>query len=173
MLISLNFLKMSDPAWRRTSLDDFKQAYRRERVQHQIEYFSRHAGHSAIEVRRYQAVIWVSVFFAASLNLWIVWKAHGPNRLALEPWKLALALAAATCFQVATAAGALLVVNDHQRRRERYREVHRMLLQWDKQLELSETWPIVLRITSKVEKALLAELIEWRSLIRNRKVPRK
>ena len=173
MLTSLNFLKMSDPAWRQTTLDDFKQAYRRDRVQHQIEYFSRHASHSAVGVRRYQGVIWVSVFFAASLNLWIVWKAHGPNRLSLGPWKLALALAAATCFQIATAAGALLVVNDHQRRRERYREVHRMLVQWDKQLELSETWPIVLRITSKVEKVLLAELIEWRSLIRNRKVPRK
>lgn len=173
MLMSLNYLKMSDPKWRQTTLEGFKQGYRENRVQHQIEYFSRHASHSALEVRRYQGVIWVSVFCAASLNLWIVWKAHGPNRLALEPWKLALALAAATCFQIATAAGALLVVNDHQRRRERYREVHRMLLQWDKQLELSETWPIVLRITSKVEKALLAELIEWRSLIRNRKVPRK
>jgi hypothetical protein len=64
-------------------------------------------------------------------------------------------------------------VNDFQRRRDRYRELHRMLMQWDKQLELSRTWSTVLRITSVIEKALLAELIEWRSLIRNRKLPQK
>jgi hypothetical protein len=31
----------------------------------------------------------------------------------------------------------------------------------------------VLRIASTVEKALLAELIEWRSHIRNQKLPQK
>jgi hypothetical protein len=46
-------------------------------------------------------------------------------------------------------------------------------VQWDKQLELSETWPIVLRIATTVEKALLAELIEWRSHIRNQKLLQK
>jgi hypothetical protein len=81
---------------------------------------------------------------------------HGPNSLIPGRWKPALALAATTCFQIATVAGALLVVNDHQRRRECYQELHRMLTQWDKQLELSQ--------------ALLAELIEWRPLIRRRKV---
>ena len=173
MLASLNFQKLSDPGWRHGTLDEFKRTYRKDRVQHQIDYFSRHADHSAREVRNYQGVIWASVFLAASLNLWVVLNTHSSNPMAMGRWKLALALAAATCFQIATAAGALLVVNDHQRRRERYRELHRMLLQWDKQLELSETWTIVLRITSTVEKALLAELIEWRSHIRNRKVPRK
>jgi hypothetical protein len=33
--------------------------------------------------------------------------------------------------------------------------------------------PIVLRIASTVEKALLAELIEWRSHIRNQKLPQE
>ncbi len=135
--------------------------------------FSRHASHSAAELRKYQGIIWVSVALAASLNLWMVLGPHGPNSLILGHWKSALALAATTCFQIAMVAGALLVVNDHQRRQERYQELHRMLTQWDKQLELSQTWPIVLRITSMVEKALLAELIEWRSLIRHRKVPQK
>ena len=84
-----------------------------------------------------------------------------------------MAFVATIFFQTATVAGALLVVNDHQRRRQHYRELHRMLTQWDKQLELAQTWTIVLRITSLVEKALLAELIEWRSLIRHRKLPQK
>jgi hypothetical protein len=173
MLTSLNFLKMSDRALRQTTLEEFKRLYRAERVQNQIAYFSRHADYSAAEVRKYQIINWASVFVGASLNVWIVLSARGLGGLVLGNWKTALALAATTCFQVATVAGALLVVNDHQRRRERYRDLHRMLVQWDKQLELSQTWPIVLRITSMVEKALLAELIEWRSLIRHRKVPQK
>jgi hypothetical protein len=173
MLASLNFLKMSDRSLRQTTLEEFKRLYRAERVQNQIAYFSRHADYSAAEVRKYQIITWASVFVGASLNVWIVLSARGLGGLVLGNWKTALALAATTSFQVATVAGALLVVNDHQRRRERYRDLHRMLVQWDKQLELSQTWPIVLRITSMVEKALLAELIEWRSLIRHRKVPQK
>ena len=76
-------------------------------------------------------------------------------------------------YALATVAGSLVVVNDYVRRRDRYRELHRMLVQWDKQLDLSETWHIVLRIATTVEKALLAELIEWRSHIRNQKLPQK
>ena len=173
MLRSLNFLKMSDRSWRPTMLDDFKGFYRRDRVQNQIEYFSRHATLSAKEVRRYQIVTWVSVILGASFNIWMLLGPHVWSGLSPGHWKPELAFAATIFFQTATVAGALLVVNDHQRRRQHYRELHRMLTQWDKQLELSKTWTIVLRITSMVEKALLAELIEWRSLIRHRKVPQK
>jgi hypothetical protein len=173
MLTSLNFLKLSDRASRQTTLDEFKRLYRGDRVQHQIAYFSRHASRSATAVRRYRGIIWASVFLAVSFNLWMLLGPRLLTGLTLGRSKPELALAATTCFQIATVAGALLVVNDHQRRRQHYRELHRMLTQWDKQLEISQTWPIVLRITSMVEKALLAELIEWRSLIRHRKVPQK
>jgi hypothetical protein len=84
-----------------------------------------------------------------------------------------LSLSVAILFQIATVAGSFVVVNDYVRRRDRYYELHRMLMQWDKQLELSQTWPVVLRISTSVEKALLAELIEWRSHIRNQKLPQK
>ena len=63
-----------------------------------------------------------------------------------------MALSIAICFQVATVAGSLVVVNDYVRRRDRYRELHRMLLQWDKQLELARTWPIVLQSPSPWKK---------------------
>jgi hypothetical protein len=173
MLTSLNFLKMSDRSSHKTTLDDFKRSYRRDRLQNQIDYFSRHANHSAKAVRRYRIFTWISVFVGGAFNAWMLLSAHGLNVWNPGRWKPEIALAAATCFQIATVVGALLVVNDYERRRDRYRDLHRMLIQWDKQLELSETWPIVLRITSMVEKALLAELIEWRSHIRHRKVPQK
>lgn len=173
MLTTLNFLKLSERASRQTTIENFKRLYREERVQHQIAYFDRHASRAAAQVRKYQLVTWASVSLAVALNIWILLNAHGLNDWISQRWKPVLALAATAGFQIATVAGSLLFVYDYQRRRERYRDLHRMLSQWDKQLELSQTWPIVLRVTSLVEKALLAELIEWRSLIRHRKMPEK
>jgi hypothetical protein len=173
MLTSLNFLKMSDRKERENSLDEFKRLYRGGRVQHQIAYFSRHANHAAAWARRYRNVTWVSIILAAGLDFWLLLNAHGLNHWISGNLRSELALSVAIFFQIATVAGSLVVVYDYVRRRDRYRELHRMLVQWDKQLELSQTWPIVLRIATTVEKALLAELIEWRSHIRNQKLLQK
>ncbi len=173
MLTSLNFLKMLDRAASENSLDEFKSVYRENRVQDQIAYFSRHANHAARRARQYRMVAWGSTAVGAGLNFWLLLNVHGFNHWISMRARPELALSTAIFFQLATVAGALVVVYDYVRRRDRYRELHRMLLQWDKQLELSETWPIALRIATTVEKALLAELIEWRSHIRNQKLPQK
>ena len=173
MLTSLNFLKLSDRVARHDNLDEFKRLYRTSRVQDQIAYFSRHADHAAAWARRYQIIAWASTGLAAALDFWLLLNAHGLNHWISAGLRPKLALWVAIFFQVATVAGSIVVVNDYVRRRDRYRELHRMLAQWDKQLELSETWAIVLRVASTVEKALLAELIEWRSHIRNQKLPQK
>jgi len=173
MLATLNFLKMSDRAARANTLEEFKRLYRGGRVQHQISYFSKHANQAAARARHYRIVTWASTIVAAGLDFWLLLNAHDLSHWISARLKPQLALSVAVCFQIATVAGSLVVVYDYVRRRDRYRELHRMLLQWDKQMELSQTWPIVLRIASTVEKALLAELIEWRSHIRNQKLPQK
>jgi uncharacterized membrane protein (DUF485 family) len=173
MLTSLNFLKLSDRASHKNNLEEFKRLYRASRVQDQIAYFSRHANQAAARARQYRIVTWASTILAAGLNFWLLLNAHGLNHWISVRLRPELAVTVALCFQIATVAGSLVVVYDYVRRRDRYREMHRMLLQWDKQLELAETWHIVLRIASTVEKALLAELIEWRSHIRNQKLPQK
>jgi hypothetical protein len=173
VLASLNFLNLSDVASRKSTLEEFKRCYREERVQHQIAYFDRHASKASDKVRKYKILAWASNSLGLALNFWILMNAHGLNHWIQPRWKPPLSFAVTTFFQVATVAGALLFVYDYQRRRERYRNLHGMLAQWDKQLELAQTWPVVLKITSLAEKALLAELIEWRSLIRHRKVPAK
>jgi hypothetical protein len=173
MLSSFNFLKMSDRAGKNPDLDEFKRQYRSGRVQDQIAYFSRQADRAAAWAHRYRVVAWTATAVAATVNFWLLLNAHGLNHWISPRLRPELALWVTIFFQVATVAGSLVVVNDYVRRRDRYRELHRMLLQWDKQLELSETWPIVLRIASTVEKALLAELIEWRSHIRNQRLPHK
>jgi UDP-N-acetylmuramyl pentapeptide synthase len=173
MLASLNYLKISDAADRRTTLDDFKKSYREERIQDQIEYFSRNATRSDQKARNYKATVTSAVILALCANLWMLLGSFWLKKYFGTNWLTALAFAGTVCFQIATVAGALLVVNDWRRRRERYRELHDLLVIWDKQIASARTWPILLRIATRVERALLVEVLEWRSLIRNRKLPRK
>lgn len=83
-----------------------------------------------------------------------------------------LPLVASALFQVATVAGALLVVNECERRERRYKEIHRSLADWEIELRAFHTWPPVIEVVSKIERALLVELLEWRSLLKNMKMPR-
>ena len=173
VLMSLNFLKMLDRGRNAASLDEFKRRYRRERVADQTQYFIRHAAQAASQARRYRAASWICIGLAASANTWIFVNAHMIRSLNSGPWKPWLSLGASIAFQIATIAGALLAVYDCNRRRQRYREMHRQLENWDAQLEALRTWPSVLRVAGQIERVLLAELIEWRSLVRNPKVSKK
>lgn len=164
VLMSLNLLRMLDRGRRAVSLEAFKQRYRRERVASQIDYFLHHAAQSAVEARQYRAATWACIGLASALNIWLLVSALGVRSFDPGPGKHWLALGASIAFQIATVAGALLAVNDCDRRRQRYRELHQQLGKWDAQLEASRTWLSMLRVAGRIERALLAELIEWRSL---------
>jgi hypothetical protein len=167
VLSSLNLLKMLDRKRAEASLEEFKRRYRKERLAGQIDYFFKHAAQSAAEARRYRAAILACIVLGAVATIWR-FSIHGA-----VPWKYSLALSASVVFQIATVAGALLAVNDCDRRRERYGELHQQLGDWEAQLEALRTWPSVLRVAGQIERALLAELIEWRSLVRNHKMRKK
>jgi len=173
MLMSLNFLKMSDSPNRKAVLEDFKHEYREGRVQGQMDFFWKSATRSEKKARQYKFLITGSVIIALTANIWMLLNAVWLKGLSQAPWKQILPLSGSVFFQLATIAGAMLVVNDYQRRRTRYRELHDLLQEWDKQLEFARTWSIVIRIAEMVEKALLAEVIEWKSLILHHKLPRR
>jgi hypothetical protein len=173
MLISLNLLKMRDRAQEKMPLEEFKQQYRKERVADQIAYYSRHADRSAVEAQRYHTAIKISIVLAILANIWLYVGAHVFNVSGSAHWKHGLALGASIAFEIATVAGALIVVNDCERRKQRYREMHYLLTEWDTQLERVRTWFSVLHVANRIERALLIEVIEWRSVIRHRKLPSK
>ena len=173
MLMSLNLLKMLDRGRSQATLEEFKQRYRQERVAGQIQYFSDHAARSTAQARQYRAAIWASIGLATALNVWMFAGAHVAGSFGPGPWKHLLALGASIAFQIATVAGALLAVNDWDRRRQHYRKMYEELGKWDAQLEALQTWPSLLRVAGRIERALLAELIEWRSLLRNQRLARK
>ncbi len=173
MLMSLSFLKASDASARNADVEDFKRDYREGRVQGQLDFFWNSATKSDRKARQYQVVITVSIILALIANIWMVVRAVWWNGMTQAPWKQLLPLSGSVFFQLATIVGAMLVVNDYERRRVRYRELHQLLKEWDKQLEFARTWPILIRIAERVEKALLAEVIEWKSLILHQKMPRR
>ncbi len=91
----------------------------------------------------------------------------------MTPVKNWLAVGISALFQLATIAGALLIVHDCERRQRRYREFQNWLEQWDAELVNLQTWSTVLKVAVRIERALLVELLEWKSLVRNAKLPRK
>jgi hypothetical protein len=140
-------------------------------VAHQIEYFSKHAVDSAREAKRFRVVAWCAagIAIAISISTFVNGTLLGIHDAVPEK---RLAIAASFLFQISTVAGALLIVNDCDRRQRRYRELHDSLILWDRELKALKTWPPVLQVAVRIEKALLVEIIEWKSLIRNRKMPR-
>lgn len=170
MLSSLSHLKVAAGSELGVNIEEFKREYRRGRVHEQIEYFTRYAATAARNAQRYKWLTTIAIAIAIAANVWTFADTVWMSGTTPEAWKPALALTATVFFQVATIGGAVLAVNDYNRRRHRYREMRHLLEQWDTQLEFARTWPVLLQVARKIERALLAEVIEWRSLIRHRKL---
>lgn len=172
-LRSLNLLKALDSATNAVSLEEFKARYRRDRVRDQIEYFSRNAERSAKRGGKYRNFSLACIGLAIVMALTIFAIAIAFKQPGMTPVKNWLAVGISALFQLATIAGALLIVHDCERRQRRYREFQNWLEQWDAELVNLQTWSTVLKVALRIERALLVELLEWKSLVRNAKLPRK
>jgi hypothetical protein len=173
VLTSLNFLRMKDSARRKVSLEQFRHTYRHERLQEQIAYFSGKYELAAREGRIFRTLTWISGGCAVLVAAW--W--FGGRMAGIVPhtrfagrW---IPLIISALFQVATVAGALVVIKDCDRRQRRYRELGQWLENWSPQFDALNTWGLILQVANRVERALLVELVEWRSLMRHGKLPRK
>jgi hypothetical protein len=172
MIQSLNFLKSKTTRTSDSGVDSFKAQYLEERLLDQKTYFLRQSTKSAEKGRRYRLISKVCVIGAILMSLW----AFGGRSLLKTSHAVSggswLPLVASALFQIATIAGALLVVNDCDRRQRRYLEIHQSLANWEMELRAFHTWPPVIQVVNKIERALLVELLEWRSLLQNTKMPR-
>jgi hypothetical protein len=172
-LRSLNLLKSLDGSSNTVSLDEFKADYRRERIADQIGYFSRNAERSAQRGKKYRTFSLICIGLAiviAGLVFAIGLEFKQASLVRTTNW---LSVGVSALFQLATIAGALLIVHDCERRQRRYREFQNWLEEWDAELASLRTWPTVLKVAVRIERALLVELLEWKSLVRNVKLPRK
>ncbi len=172
MLMSLKLLKALDISRNSLSIEEFKGNYRNDRIAGQLKYFSANARKSADQAKRYRITSWVCIGLAILIaaSLWVMgMEFKNDHMFTGQRW---LSVSVSAFFQIATISGALLIVHDCERRQRRYRELHDWLREWDAELDALRTWPTVLKVASRIERALLVELLEWKSLVRNVKLPR-
>lgn len=172
MIRSLNFLKSQTQLGVPTDVASFKENYMESRLLDQERYFSKQARLSAAKGRRYRLVSKVCSVTALLSLAWmfgsrLLIKTTNPASSGL--W---LPLVTAALFQIATIAAALVVVHDCDRRQRRYQEMVNSLVRWKAELGVFHTWALVIQVVNRVERALLIELLEWRSLLQNTKMPR-
>jgi hypothetical protein len=65
---------------------------------------------------------------------------------------------------VAASFMSLISINDLHRRVARYREMEHFLVAVRKQVAVSQTWSSLERVVERTERALLQEVVEWRTL---------
>lgn len=162
MVRALNYLKMQHAG--HVSLEQFKQDYQRERVADQADYFSRHALGAERLGRRYGMVSWICGILATAIAAgYLVSQAHWIAIRELPHQWIALVMSA--LFEVATMAGAFALMKDASRRRRRYRELSSYLGSWSVHMNALHTWTSVTQVAERIERALLVELLEWRSIV--------
>jgi len=172
-LTSLHLLKMQAASRGRITLEEFKARYRKDRIIDQMDYYFKHAGRAEDEAQKYRRITFLSIGAAVLLALCWIAGIMGVTELHTMLRGRWFGLSLSALFQGATVVAALQIVNDSKRRQRRYRELHNWLSDWDRQLEVLRTWSSVLKVVVQVEKALMVELLEWRSLARHTKLPRK
>jgi hypothetical protein len=172
MVRTLDLLKAQAGREGRVKLGDFRERYVEARLLDQKRYFSKQSELSAEMGRRYRLFSKVCTVSAILLSAWM----FGSRTLMKLSYEVSggawLSMVSSALFQLATVAGALLVVNECERRERRYQEIHRSLADWEVELRAFRTWPPVIEVVDKIERALLVELLEWRSLLQNMKMPR-
>jgi hypothetical protein len=172
MVRTLDFLKAQAGRVSRVGLGEFRERYVKARLLDQKQYYSRQSERSAGMGHRYQLFSKICTVTAILLSVWM----FGSRSLLKVSYQVSggawLSMVSSALFQLATVAGALLVVNECERRERRYQEIHRALADWEVELQAYRTWPPVIEVVNKIERALLVELLEWRSLLQNMKMPR-
>ena len=172
MLESLNLMKSQSRPAAAATIVEFKAQYLKSRLLDQKHYFAQQSIKSARQARRYRLIIKLSTVGAIVMSAWMF---VGRSLFKATPtasggvW---LPLLASALFQVATVAGALVVVHDCDRRQRRYDEIRQSLARWEVELEAFHSWHPVIQVVNNIERALLVELLEWRALLQNRKMPR-
>jgi hypothetical protein len=172
MLQSLNFLKSLDGFRKPVEVVDFKERYLAERLVDQKRYLLRQSSLSAARGKRFRLAAKICSISAIVLSIW-TFIGSTMMKESITTSGLWLSLTTSGLFQLATISGALLVVNDCERRQKRYQALHDQLASLELELRAFGTWTPVIRVVNKVERVLLVELLEWRSLLQNTKLPRK
>jgi hypothetical protein len=172
MLLSLNLLKAEAKVTNSDSVIEFRDHYLQTRLVHQMNYFLYQSNEASKKAHRFRLLSKICIVLALLLSAWSFVQGFFGKTHSTSMREIWLSFTASALFQIATIATALLVVYDCDRRDRRYQEIYHSLFLWEKELRALYAWHPVIQVVSRVERALLVELIEWRSLLQNMKMPR-
>jgi hypothetical protein len=158
---NLRLLQQMDAA--PSSMEGARREYLKQRVETQIDYFTRQSERAALMYRRLKRLALTStataIFFAASHLVLSLRGTEGPAAAATEVLSLILPLTSAAVFS-------LILTQEHSRRASRYREMAAMLADAAVRLRAARTWSGLTRIALDTEEQLLHETAEWQSFRR-------
>jgi hypothetical protein len=171
MLLGLGLLKSTSVRTKAKTLEEFKDEYLKERLLGQKKYFVCQSKAADEKGSRYRMVAKICGAFAIAISATTFVMGIVPrfasHTMGERDW---FSLGSSLLFQVATIAGAMVIVHDCDRRHRRYTELHHALGVWEKELRALHTWHSVAQIVERVERALLIEVLEWRALLQNKKI---
>jgi len=141
-------------------LERARAAYLHDRIDDQIEYFTRRSEGSRGAFRRLRNGALVGTAIAAACAathvLLLFMHIEGPALTGTISLSLVLPLVSAALLS-------LVLTHEHARRAARYREMVEFLRRSAQQLGAVHTWNGLTRVALETEDALLAEAVEWHS----------
>jgi hypothetical protein len=173
MIRALDLMKALDLQGNPPSLEQFKNHYRVTRIADQEQFFSKQALRAealAKKTRLISAACIALACCAGAFDFVIHTALTGRSRL---PGHDVFSVLISALFQISTIAIAFAMIKDSNRRKSRYIELSAWLREWDKELMSLMTWQSLLHVVGRIERALLVELLEWRSLMRHSPIARK
>jgi len=147
------------------AMSEFKERYLRQRVDDQLDYYSRKLRQAEPLLGRLRAGFWIATILAivctamyAADHTWHLFEVEGRAEELLY-YFLPISLPV-----VAAAFMSFISINDLHRRLARYREMQELLKTARKQITYSQTWTSLERVVRRTERALLQEVLEWHSI---------
>lgn len=142
------------------SLEGARAAYLQDRINDQIDYFTRRSDGSrnAYRLLRYLAMFSTAVAAACAAThvVLLLVRIHGSVLTGTISLSIVLPLLSAALLS-------LVLTHEHARRAARYREMVEFLGRAAQQLGAVHTWNGLTRVALETEDALLAEAVEWHS----------
>lgn len=142
---------------------EIRERYRQGRILHQKNYFNDRAKRAKNRHNALQAVAKISTTGATLMTavvLFMVLGHEGGMKFhVIKYLSIVLPLLSAAFFSI-------ILMNEHGRRVERYKEMVGFLDQSGKRLEAAKSISMLVRVAAETEEVLLREVIEWHSFTR-------
>ena len=165
---SLHLLHERSASPEHADLEAFRQDYRRQRIENQLDYYRAQLERAAPLLRGLRLGFTISTVLAVLFML--AYALHHSLHLPPLPGPfeaVAFHFLPIVLPVIAAAFLALVSINDLHRRVARYREMCHLLEGTSRQIMLTHSWRSLEQLVRRTERSLLREVLEWHTLTRH------